>query len=261
MFQSKDFTLAGISNKDMGVIIVYLDTPQTQLGVNRTIKEGEAIQNIPVHFGSTNEPVSFSIQLSFVDKNENPIIPSLQHKQKVIEWLFPKDNQYKAFIPEENGLEYYIKFLNCQEVKYNNGLLLTLNARTNSPFCYAPENIITYHLNASKGFMDIEIDNKSNVDVIYKPIILFKPNPNNDSSVQLTVENKTTGDKFTIKNININEQILINCNRRFVFNEKYESKYLNMEGDFIRLAFGVNKLRLEGYGKLKIKTHFPMLML
>lgn len=265
MFQSKDFMFNNISNKDMGVIMIYSELPTKILGVQKTGKSNTTTSRkhyLGNSFNSNLQIPSFNIEFTFVSKGETVIMPTIEHKIKVLNWLMPSDGQYKAFIPEENGLEYYVKVTSMSEQKYQNGIYVTLTFQMNSPYTFIPMVVKNVNLtDLPNQTATFNIDNISNVAPTYKPIIKFEASPYSTKPTNFTVINNTTGDKMTISDIQPSEVIYINNRREFI-NSSLDDVFRlnNMTGNFIEMLQGKNSLTFEGDGKVFFMAHFPTLM-
>ena len=265
MFQTKNFNFNNISNVDMGVMMIYTQLPTKILGVQKTGKSTTTTSRkhyLGNSFNSELQIPSFNIQFTFVNKGEDLKMPTPEEKLEVLNWLMPSDGQYKPFVPESNGLEYFVKVTAMTEQEYQNGLYITVTFQMNSPYTFVP--MIVRNLNLT-GLPDktanISIDNLCNVEEVFKPIIKFEGNPYSTSQTSFTVTNKTTGDTFTISDINPSEVIYINNRREFINSSlPDESPINNMTGDFITMFRGQNNFTFSGDGKVFFMAHYPTLM-
>lgn len=174
----------------------------------------------------------------------------------------PSDGQYKAFVPEDNGLEYYVKVTSITEQQYSNGLQMEITFQMNSPYTYIPLVVNDFNLAGIKdNILTLDIDNLSNVATTFKPIIKFEASPYLKGSTSFTVTNNSTGDSFTIKNIQAGEFIYINNRREFI-NSSLEDVFRldDFSGDFIEMYQGLNNITFKGEGKVFFEAHFPTLM-
>lgn len=268
MFEnSKNFTFNDVSNKDMGVLLISSSNDKKILGYETTLNQDNYSKKayLKSMYPSQVRAISFNLEITFVDIHENVIMPTREHKAKVLNWLLPKDDMFKAFVPEENGMEYYIKITSINEQSYTNGLHLFISCTMGTPYVFIPQNILSVNLSRLDNNREtIYFENKSDVNEKYSPIIKFEGSPylNQNQTTQLKITNNSTGKSFVVKNIKPNEMLTINCGRKFInSNIDEEFKLKDMEGDFLELLYGYNQLTLEGNGDLSIITHFPMLML
>lgn len=264
MFQSKNFTFNNITNTDMGVMMIYSSLPTKILGVQKSTSSSSRTPKnyLGTSFHDNLNIPTFSIYLTFVDSSEIAIMPTVQQKIKVLNWLMPSDGQYKAFVPEDNGLEYYVKVTSMTEQQYQNGVELQLTFQMNSPYTYIPLIVKDFNLSGMPNqTATINVENLCNVMTTFKPIIRFKASPYSTGTTSFTVTNNTTGDSFTISDIEAGESIYINNRREFI-NSSLEDTFRlnNFTGDFIKMYQGMNNLTFKGEGKVFFEAHYPTLM-
>lgn len=245
--------------------MIYSQMPTKILGVQKTGKSSTTTtrkQYLGTNFHSNLQIPSFTISLTFVDKSEVAIMPSPNQKIKVLNWLMPSDGQYKPFVPEDNGLEYYVKVTSMTEQQYQNGLNITVTFQMNSPYTYIP--LVVKNLNLSdvkNNTITLNMDNISNVSPTYSPIIKFEASPYSTGTTTFTVTNESTGKTFSIANIEPSEIIYINNRRKFINSSLEDTFRINdMTGEFIEMLQGENKITFTGDGRVFFMAHFPTLM-
>lgn len=265
MFQTKNFTFNNTSSVDMGVMMIYSQLPTKILGVQKTGKSTTTTSKkhyLGNDLNSQLQVPSFNIQFTFVTQGEDVMMPTPEQKVKVLSWLMPADGQYKAFIPEGSGLEYFVKVTAMTEQEYNNGLYITVTFQMNCPYTFIPMIVRNINLtDLENQTANISIDNLCNVEPIFKPIIKFEGSPYSKDPVSFTVTNNTTGDSFTINNIEPSEVIYINNRREFINSTLPDTFRINdMTGDFITMFQGKNNFTFTGNGKVFFMAHYPTLM-
>lgn len=148
------------------------------------------------------------------------------------------------------------------EQQYQNGLELQITFQMNSPYTYIPLIVKDFNLSGMPNqTVTLDIDNLCNVMTTFKPIIKFKASPYSTGTTSFTVTNNTTGDSFTISEIEAGETVYINNRREFI-NSSLEDTFRlnNFTGEFIEMYQGINNLTFKGDGKVFFEAHYPTLM-
>ena len=261
MFLSEYFTFDGIYSKEMyGATIVNTGEQLPRIvGSDLSIIEEESgMKKRPYYYGTKVNPISFQLQIGFRDENEIALKLDFKQRQEIIEWLSPFDDEYKQFsVSEDNTLIYYIKVTKFTWKEYVNGDLLTIDVRTDSGYAYSPiQNI--YVNNIIETDTTIEISNYSNVDKFYKPIVEITKYGN-------------VGDIITITNLDLNESIQldgsllkdeslqIDCDKKLIKSSTGLYRYDKITG-FLRLKYGINRIRVQGKCEINMLLQFPMLL-
>lgn len=243
-FKSRYFTFDGISSETFQLRICRIGNSDDLniFGVEKTIEEEDGANGIPIFKGVKYGKVSIS--LSLVKTDGDVIIPfSEQEKFEIVKWLF--QDEYKPFIANDRkDVVYYALF--TKGSGYENALkqgYINLTMRLNVPYGFS--NILSYPAKV-EGETFIELDNRSNVGKFVYPDVVIQTL---DETVNLKIENLSTGDVMMFKGLPANS--VINCYneglRQFLVenNPSYNVRK-HFEGDWLKLAYGLNKIRITG---------------
>ena len=236
---------AGRTSHEYGLYNINLDSGMMQdiFTSSKRINEVSVRGNDKPYFqGKRKEPLSFSLSFSIYDYGDFGRI------DQVAKWLCEQEYyQPLVFTPNIHKI-YYVMFVNNSDLFYTSedGGYINLTARANAPYAYSPFFITKEY--QVVGSVDIKINNAGQLP-IYPEIYITMPN---EYSAGISINNLTNGNEgLSVDELNVNEELYINCDKQFITTSVFNTyRYSNMEGDFIKLLPGVNRLKLQGYGQV-----------
>jgi len=193
----------------------------------------------PYFQGIQKEPLSFPVSFSVHDSTD------FERIDQVAKWLCEQEYYQPLFFTPNIHKIYYVLFMGNSDLFYisENSGYITLTARTNAPYAYSPMFITKEY--QVVGTVNININNAGQLP-IYPEIFVTMPN---EASAGFSINNLTNQNEgLSFSDLNINEELYINCEKQFINTNVFNTyRYNNMEGDFIKLLPGVNRLKLQGY--------------
>lgn len=230
------------------------DTPSPFFGGQSVDEESIRDRVAPYSFGTTREPIEFTIEISPVDKEWTP-----QRKSEIGRWLI--HDEYKEFqTASDMGKIYYAIVTEASEftLHSNNIGYIPITFRTNSPYAWSPIYIDRFDLSENDGKQIIEIDNLSNINKNYKPKIEIELA---DYETDVTLRNLSNkGEVFKFEGLFDNEIVSVdNENEIMVSNRALSNPFSKFNGNFLELVYGVNQIEVTGKVIIGIKCQFPIL--
>lgn len=256
-FRDLDFKFDGIKGRDKQLKIVNIDNKNSEniFGIDREINEENIGIDEPLFLGVKKKCPSIPITLM---KMNNYGIPKAFKKNELLEicrWLFKED--YRPFISYDNtGIVHYVLFTkgrdfeNCAREGYIN-----LEMRLSAPYGYSNQLINFYEV---RGKKIIDIYNNSNLDQFIYPDIEFEL-LSSDGNIEII--NSTTNQKVIFTNLDDYEHIYVyNDALRDVVSLKNNDKniYKNFNKEWMKLAYGKNRIKIIGNCKIKFISQIPI---
>lgn len=250
MLENLEFNLDGINSSDMGVSNVNVSTGLTSemfLPPSNIVTQSVRGRDEPYLMDVRYDVISFSMDIYFDEGIDNNKL------REVSRWIMGDNN--KRYLPfyflDGSDRMFYVRYDGEPRILHNGEEgYIQISFKTSAPYAFSKS--IYHNSNTSHGFDIMFIENKGDRKV--KPEIRIKKI---NSSGDISVINKTNGNKgFTLKNLNINEQVYIDCKEEDI-ESSLESdgiyRYDDFEGDFIEVAYGRNELELIGDFEVSIQ--------
>lgn len=255
--ESEYFIFDNIKSTDMDVYIVRMDSglAKSPFFGGQGIEEKQTHSRItPYHFGTQKEPIQFTIQISPVDKKWTP-----QLRNKIGRWLI--HDVYKPFqTSDDMGKYYYAICTEAPDFELANTLgYLEMVFRTNSAYAWSPVYIEEFNLLDNIAGTIIELENMSNVLKYYYPVVEIKVV---EGTSEIKIENLSDGGRlFKFDGLVGNEVISIDNENEIMItaNPIRDNIFSKFNRNWLRLVYGVNRLKVTGSCKLKFKLQFPIL--
>ena len=235
MFISDKFMFNGVSCDEYNVRLVYFENNIVNdmkipfsVSVNSDSKDGI----YPVYKEETNIPDQIILNLAYIDETGNLATFSSEIFKRIKTWLIT--DSFAPFITED--YPDYVLYLKCVKIQdkltFGNQGFLEVTFQPYTHYFYKQfETVILL-----SGDNATTIENISR-EVCY-PIITAETTDDIINTIEINVDNKM----LTVLNAN-GENRLSYCNRKW-----------------IKLLPGSNNLKLYGYGKVKIKAEFPVIL-
>lgn len=175
-------------------------------------------------------------------------------KKEIVNMIDPEHDNFVEFFTEENpDRRYFVKYIG--ESNFNNagnqGGYFDVRFRTDSPYAYSKE--YSLDLDISNGSLNYKFYNDGNLSM--NPLMWIEMNSSDD----VEIENKTTGESFTMKSLEQEEEIYVNNENGDIessleINNVY--RYDNHNGTYLKLVPGINDLEISGDCKIKMIYRF-----
>lgn len=259
MFISTDFTYDGISNEDMGVILISSSSglKEKAFGIQRnTIKEKAKGRKRPYFYGFEEEVIKFQIEIMKADETAW----TFQERKDICTWLFKND--YKDFISEDN-VEVLYKCVAVGTPKFivsRAGIgYAQIEFECDSPYCYSALSVQEFDLSSITEPTTIQIQNLSNVDDYYMPELEFTL-AGAETSFKL-VNIQDGGRVFEFTGLDEGETVYINNERKQIISDSGNYRYDKLsEKSFFSLVYGVNNIVCYNKCNLTIRSQFPIII-
>jgi phage-related protein len=236
------FSYAGQKSIDYGIINVNIDGGMLMepfVSGRRLQETNIRGRDKPYFQGVSKDPLGFAVSFAFLDND------SFKNMSKVAKWLCEQKYYQPLFFTSDISRIYYALPIESSELFYTGGQegYFTLNFRTSAPYAYSP--LILSQLYESDGSLEIKLNNNGQLPI--KPEIYVNV-PDVEYSAGFSIHNLTNENKgFAISELAGNENLYINADKEFI-NTSLENtyRYDNLDGDFLELLPGHNRLKIQG---------------
>ncbi len=249
MFISDKFIFNNISCDEYNVRLVYFE--------NNIVNDMKVPYSISLNMEGTNKiyptykeeseaPEQIVLNLAYVDKQGNLATFSDEIFKRIKSWLIT-DN-FAPFVTED--YPNYILYLKCVKIQdkltFSNQGFIEVTFQPYSHYFYKQfETDVLLN-----GEYLLSVENPS--EEICYPIITVEGTQDSVSVVKIN--------DFQISNLTLNEKIITDNKMLTVLNENKENKLNKCNRKWIKFMPGNNDLTLTGYGKVNIKTEFPIVL-
>ena len=237
VFYSNNFTFNNVYSKGENIHLVSEESNiLNNYGIPFNIEEDETEVTLSFCYAKDNTPLEWTYDV-IVD---------------FLGWVITDD--YCEFISEDNeDVIYFLKGVSYTKRFTNNMTgIIDVTFKALSPYGYKHSV-----RQISKGETRFEIENYSNIDNNYKPIITLS----NISSSSITITNTTTGKtSFTISNLNNSDKIYIDNLMGTIRDANGNNKISNSNRSWIELKKGGNVITVTGSCSMEIESYFPMMV-
>lgn len=240
MRESMQFTYDGVSSEDMGVRIISSGSGlfQETFLPNRTIIETKAAQREKPYFQRVESaPLSFSLSI-FIEE-----WAARDNLRQIARWLF--QDYYKPLFFDSNPERIYYAIVEGDSTLTHNGAregYINLEFRCDSPYTYSP----LQHMRdiQVRGSSSLVVHNDGDLPIKFT-VSLTKKLPLGDVSIGLLGK----GEKMTIKNLQNNEEILIDSENEELISDLQVLnifRYEDHNGVWLELPVGVSTFDFTG---------------
>ena len=248
MFISDKFMFNGVSCDEYNVRLVYFENNIVNdmkipfsVSVNSDSKDGI----YPVYKEETNIPDQVILNLAYVDETGNLATFSNEIFKRIKTWLIT--DSFAPFITED--YPDYVLYLKCVKIQdkltFGNQGFLEVTFQPYTHYFYKQfETVILL-----SGDNATTIENISR-EVCY-PIIKQKTAYDIINTIEIN--------DMTLK-LQLNEPVSVDNKMLTVLNANGENRLSYCNRKWIKLLPGSNNLKLYGYGKVKIKAEFPVIL-
>ena len=259
MFVCRNFSYNGIDGSDMyGLMLVRTDNGmiEQKLGIARkTVTETVKNKSKVYSYGFEDSVMTFTAEFAKEDAW------TFAERVAVSKWLF--EDTYCDFVSEDFDLVY-----KCVAVGdpyfYTNGLngYLKVEFECDAPFAYSPSSTSAFDLSSNpSGGTIINVYNNSNVPnyYFYNPEIEFTLVGANTSfkSTNLSDSNRV----FQFTSLTALETVYVNNETQKIYSALSDTRLNNLtDKRFLRLKYGLNRLKIEGTCTVNLRYQFPMIL-
>ena len=248
MFISDKFMFNGVSCDEYNVRLVYFENNIVNdmkipfsVSVNSDSKDGI----YPVYKEETNIPDQIILNLAYVDETGNLATFSSEIFKRIKTWLIT--DSFAPFITED--YPDYVLYLKCVKIQdkltFGNQGFLEVTFQPYTHYFYKQfETVILL-----SGDNATTIENISR-EVCY-PIITAETTDDIINTIEIN--------DMTLK-LQLNEPVSVDNKMLTVLNANGENRLSYCNIKWIKLLPGSNNLKLYGYGKVKIKAEFPVIL-
>lgn len=237
VFYSNNFTFNDVYSKGENIHLVSEESNiLNDYGVPFNIEEDETEVTLSFCYAKDNIPLEWTYDV-IVD---------------FLGWVITDD--YCEFISEDNeDVIYFLKGVSYTKRFTNNMTgIIDVTFKALSPYGYKHSV-----RQIAKGETRFEIENYSNIDDNYKPVITLS----NISSSSITITNTTTGKtSFTISNLTSSDKIYIDNLIGTIRDANGNNKISNSNRNWIELKKGRNVITVTGSCSMEIESYFPMMV-
>ena len=255
------FSFDGVSSEEFGLVLYEVgSTKQNTTSFETTMELHEdriPNRNRPLFYGayqntSLSFPLTFGLKPSIYNDGG-----SLDRSdfQRIASWLTGQD-QYKWLVIYQDDLFFARYRCVIQDLSVINTSLspvaFTCTVQCDSPFAYLPKE--KYQLNLS-GSSEINIRNRSSMNMPYYPVILLKGDGVSDFKMEAVRESRTT------ELVGISTEpgtIRMDCENEILTCENDLNLYQYFNFKFPRLLRGDNQFIVSWNGTMTIECDFPI---
>lgn len=250
-----EFRFNNIDSSRYNLYIVSKDSriDDRPIGLNSEMSVDENYKN-PLFEGKKANRNKFNIEITKLNEYGNPYPITLEDYDNLLRWL-----EHDEPLPlEVNGLVYYGCFIEYSSWNAEKGII-TLTFEMSERWAYSTIVRNSYIVD---GIKEIKLYNKTNINKnAYMDITFELYSPTNKPlSNILKIHNIDTNKTFILKAISQGDKIRIcgDTHEIYCINNESKEVFMNKEGDFIDLAYGLNRLVIEGTVRITIEYQYPI---
>lgn len=258
-FNGLTITFNGINSSRFGLYLCTTESKKDRtIGVQQSVETESSEHDVQIFKRLKKTTPTVQLQLVKMDRHANPLPISEDDMFEINRWLFSHE-QYKPLIIDHKDVVYYGVFVkgSANQNEAREGYL-TLNFQLSAPYGYSVVQNSDVRVNGDKTVI---LKSKHNACLYNEVDIEFKLN---DGETSITIENQTTGQVMTFKNLDHT------CRHVYVYNDgmKHAISKTNPEVNlrnrfnrvFIRLAYGKNVIRIQGNGQVRFISQAKVLI-
>lgn len=248
MFISDKFMFNGVSCDEYNVRLVYFENNivnDMKIPFSISVNTDSKDSIYPIYKEETDVPEQIVLNMAYVDKTGNLATFSSEIFKRIKSWLIT--DYFAPFITED--YPDYVIYLKCVKIQDkltfgNQGFLeVTFQPYTHYYYKQFETDVIL------TGEYLLSIENESK-EICY-PIITLECNEGTDNIevLEAKMSNMTAGEKITIDNKMLT-----------VLDDKGQNRLKDFNRKWLKLKPGKNDFLIMGYGKVKIKAEFPVIL-
>ena len=247
-FISENFSFNNISNKDIGVDLVTFDDEffkEVGLTYSEEISLDGSFSSNPYYSKNEEDTEDIVLNLLRVDEYGNKKQWDRESIIEVMDWIIT--DTFKPFVSEDDlDVFYYFKAKRVIK-KFTPDMYGYLEVT------FKPYTNYAYYSVVANGNSTIYINNVSNVDKPYKPIIRVS-----NITQDITIKNESIGDSEAFKLTEATNDIIIDCALCTVKDINGNNLFSKCNRKWISLIKGENRISVIG-GNATIFCEFPII--
>lgn len=264
MFTESSFIIDGIKSSDLGingVSIIRLggetEISTPWIGGKDIIEEKIARKDIPYFYGTSKQPIEFSLKFSILDDVFSPEI--LLELGKIF-----GSGKYITFQSSDymGKIFYVIATSPINPITYGQFKgWFEVTFRNSAPYCFSLPQISTFDLSTITTPTTIEIFNKSNVpdykgDYYYYPEVYIDLKNNNTG---ITISNLSDDNRqTTLTGCTANDSIYMNGQMKQISATNTTSIFSKFNKKWFRLSYGLNRIQVNNPCIIQFKCQYPL---
>jgi phage-related protein len=246
-FISENFSFNNISNKEMGVDLVTFDNEffkEIGLTYSEEISLDGSVSDNPYYSKSDEDTEDIVLNMARVDECGNKKRWDRESLIEVMDWLIT--DSFSSFVSEDDlDVVYYFKVKKISKK-------LTVNMEGYLEVTFKPYKNYAYYRVETIGDSVVYVNNVSNVDKSYKPVVMVL-----NATQDITIKNETKIDSEPFKLIGATSDVVIDFANGNVEDVNGENLFSKCNRKWISLDKGENKISITG-GKIVVICEFPI---
>lgn len=248
-FISENFSFDDIDSKSMGVeLVTFGDSFFNQMGTtySESVDLEGTFLKLPLYTKSQEiNTEDITLNLLLVNKDGTQATWDDMKTTEIMDWLIT--DGFKPFVSEDDlDVTYYFKVVKIVKK-------FTVDRTGYLEVTFKPYSNYTYHRVRQSGNNKIVVNNTSNVDSHYKPILEIESN-----SSKVTITNESISNSPTLEIVGVTGKILVDNLFRTVQSEDGKNLLSKCNRKWMELKKGVNTISVSG-GDVTVVCEFPMI--
>ena len=253
-----EFTFDGTASSTKNLYIVNTGNgikPLPFLPARNIIEEQTPNNDVPYFYRTQKTPLSFTLDLTLIGEDW-----TLAKKKEIAEWLFK--GEYKQFTTADyTGYTFYVMAVNRADfltTNFDEGYF-TIEFRMNAPHAYTTAGTTDARdLTTNPTYTDIVVDCGANVNEYFYPIIEIELQ---GAETDVSIVNQTDDDReFAFTGLTTGETVYIDNSKKHIISDTGNPKYNEFNGNWFRMKYGNNTLRVTGSCIITFYTQYPVLV-
>lgn len=248
IFISENFTFDNISNKDIGVDLITFDNDffkEIGLSYSEEITPDGNFSSNPYYIKNVGDTEDIVLNLARVNKYGDKIRWDEESLTEVVDWLIT--DSFRPFVSEDNEDIYY--YFKAKKIVKK----FTVNMEGYLEVTFKPYTNYGYNRVEITGNPNISINNISNIDKSYKPVMRIL-----NVSNELIIKNETNVDSEPFKLVGASGDVTIDFSLGTVMDSNGKNLFSKCNRKWISLNKGINRISVIG-GKATIICEFPII--
>jgi len=256
LFISEEFWFDNIFSKDMGILLVSMDSDVlNEYGLTYTedLEADSTFNNNPYFKGKKETAQTITLCFCLADMNGKAYVWDDHKTEAIFDWLIQED--FKPFVSKDNiELTYYLKAKKIAK-KFTKNMTGYLEIEFQPFTNYSYKDFVKpIEVNGTK---ELKINNSTNTDdEYYFPILEIE----NLGQGEIIIENTSIDrEALVLKYLELNEKIVVDNLLYVVQNTDGVNRFDCCNRSWLRLKKGENLLKFTGKYNVVVKAKFPII--
>jgi len=257
-FNSLNFIWNGVSNTDMGIVLVrtMTGTIEQTFCSPKTITSEHVRFNGSYYYGSDVLNYKLHFEVMKINCDEEPL--TLDERKEITHYFMPDDN-FHAFISEDfPELEFIVQFTKAQFISYRKNVgVYELECESCSPYPFSELMIASFISNEDDNIM--QLANNCNAQPHFIPnSMTFTLR---GDTTFFSMRNLNTGKLLEFKDLDKLEKITINNHNQILSNTgKIRFDNFNWGFEALELQYGISDLEFSIGCEVEFQMQFPIMI-